>query len=206
MKAARTLSLGLVVAVGGCRGSITSEPRMPEGVRFVSRAEWGAQAPVLPMKSHVPDRITIHHTGVAQNFTRTIEQKITALQQFSQRDDSLADGRRKPAWADVPYHYYIDVTGAVAEGRDWRGVGDSNTPYDPTGHLLIVVEGNFERDTLTTAQARTLDALVPAFARHFRIGPERLGAHRDFADTSCPGADLYRRLPSLRERIAAARR
>jgi hypothetical protein len=158
------------------------------------------------MRRHVPVRLTIHHTGTPQAPTRSIESKLAALQSFSQRRDSLADGRIKQPWADVPYHYYVSVEGAVAEGREWQYVGDSNTPYDPTGHLLVVVEGNFERDTISAAQQRTLDALLPALARRFRIAPTALGAHRDYAHTLCPGAALYAELPRFRRLIAEAPR
>ncbi len=162
----------LLAALAGCHNTAATPlaagaPPMPSEVRFVSRADWGAHAPVLPMTQHVPTRITIHHTGTAQSFTRTIEQKMQSLQMFSQRDDSLASGKKKPAWADVPYHYYVAVDGSVAEGREWNYVGDTNTEYNPAGHLLVVVEGSFDTDTLTTAQRRTLDLLIPALARHF---------------------------------------
>lgn len=199
---ALSVMIGVTTAVpGGCYKAPTGSG-IPEGVRYVARADWGAQPPVLPMKPHVPVRITIHHTGVSQDPGRTVESKLKGLQLFSQRDDSLASGRKKPAWPDVPYHYYISVDGAVAEGREWRFVGDSNTPYDPTGHLLIVVEGNFERDTLSSAQRNTLDILVPSQARRFRIPAAALGAHRDYAQTSCPGRSLYSELPRLRSLIS----
>lgn len=174
---------------------------VPAEVTFVPRPAWGARAPVLPMKEHVPVRLTIHHTGTAQRFDRTLEAKIKALQEFSQRDDSLAGGRKKPAWADVPYHYYISVDGRVAEGREWKYVGDSNTPYDPTGHLLVVIEGSFDKDTLTSAQLRTVDLLIPSLAKHFRIPSGSLASHKDYADTSCPGKNVYSELPRLRALI-----
>lgn len=177
-------------------------PLMPAGVTFLTRADWGARPPVRSMRPHTPVRLTIHHTGVGQNPQRTLAEKLRGLQQFSQRDDSLADGRRKPAWADVPYHYYVAVDGIVGEARDWRYAGDSNTPYDPAGHLLIVVEGNFERDTLTAAQRVTIERLVPALARRFGIPGDSLASHRDYASTSCPGANLYVELPRLRSLIA----
>ena len=85
------------------------------------------------MTQHAPNRLTIHHTATVQNPARTIEEKMFGLQAFSQRDDSLAGGKKKPAWADVPYHYYVAVDGAVAEGREWRYVGDTNTEYNPAG-------------------------------------------------------------------------
>jgi hypothetical protein len=198
------LSASVVVMIAACH-KVSGAPPLPDGLRYVPRAAWRANAPVLPMTRHVPTRLTIHHTGTAQNLARTIEQKLSGLQAFSQRDDSLASGRKKPAWADVPYHYYVAVDGAVAEGREWSYVGDTNTEYDPTGHLLVVLEGNFERDTLTTAQRRTLGALVPALTRHFRITNSNLGAHRDFANTLCPGRNLYAEMPRLRALITEGR-
>ncbi len=199
-------ALFALIAAGACRTASTPSP-VPQsaGVRWVPRIAWHARDPVLQMRAHVPVRITIHHTGVARNPARTIEDKLTALQLFSQRDDSLADGRKKPAWADVPYHYYVSDDGAVGEARDWRYAGDSNTPYNPAGHLLVVVEGNFERDTLTTAQRRALDALVPALARRHGIVGDSIATHRDYAATSCPGSSLYALLPRYRDAVGGVR-
>jgi hypothetical protein len=153
------------------------------------------------MREHRIERITIHHTATRQSMERSLADKLRGLQAFSQRDDSLGDGRKKPAWADIPYHYYIAVDGTVGEARSWRYVGDSNTPYDPTGHLLIVVEGNFEDEQLTDGQMRALESLVTAFARRFGVPGERLGAHKDYASTRCPGRNLYAELPRLRALI-----
>lgn len=195
------LTLTLAVGVAGCASRGTPAP-VASDVPIVTRVEWGAHDPVLPMREHRIERITIHHTATRQNTTRSLADKLRGLQAFSQRDDSLGDGRRKPAWADIPYHYYIAVDGSVGEARSWRYVGDSNTPYDPTGHLLIVVEGNFEDEQLTEAQLRALESLVLTFARRFAVPGERLGAHKDYASTRCPGRNLYAELPRLRELIA----
>ncbi|MHC2992372.1 N-acetylmuramoyl-L-alanine amidase, partial [Pontibacter sp. HJ8] len=118
---------------------------MPEGIAYLSREAWGAKAPVLPMRSHQLTRLTIHHTATTQSTSRSLADKMRALQKFSQEDSPLASGKMKPAWADIPYHLYVDVHGEVAEGRDIQYAGDSNTSYDPAGHLLVVVEGNFEK-------------------------------------------------------------
>lgn len=196
--------LALTLAAG-CRPSAT-EPLAPDGVRFLPRAAWGAHAPVLAMKTHKPERITIHHTATRQAPARALADKMQALQRFSQREDSLADGRRKRQWADVPYHMYIAVDGEVAEGREWRYVGDSNTPYDPTGHFLIVLEGSFDSDTLTRGQREALDALVAAAAKRWRIPRERIAGHRDYAQTRCPGRNVYLELPRLRAIVAGSPR
>ena len=204
----------LVYALASCARPSTTTPAPesapaftpPAEVRWLSRAAWGAKPAKPPVREHVISRLTIHHTGTAQNVARSAADKLAGLQAWSQRDDSLAGGQKKPAWPDMPYHYYVAVDGTVAEGREWKYVGDTNTEYDPTGHLLVVIEGSFDRDTLTTAQRRAMDALVPALARHFRIPAERLATHRDYsARTSCPGANVTAEIPRWQGLIAAAR-
>jgi hypothetical protein len=180
-------------------------PLIPEGVSYLARADWGAKAPVLPMREHTLTRLTLHHTGVPQLFERTLPEKLRSLQKFSQEDGPLADGRLKPAWADIPYHLYVDVHGAVGEARDLRFAGDSNTSYDPAGHLLVVVEGNFEKEKITAAQMATLEKLVPALAKKYGIPADSVGGHKDFAATSCPGAGLFAELPRLRQLVAKER-
>lgn len=166
----------------------------------ISRAEWGAKQPVLTMKKQTPNRITIHHTAVPANTGLSIVKKLRGLQSFSQSDARLADGRRKKAWADVPYHFYIAVDGKIAEGRPVAYVGDTNTPYDPTGHVSIVVEGNFDKEEPTMAELEALTSLTAELAQRFDIGRDRIGVHRDFASTACPGKNLE---PHIRRIIAS---
>jgi len=193
-----TRPLLLVLALGACARPAVP---VPEGVRYLSRAEWGANPPALEMKTHVPHRITIHHTAERQAPARSTAAKLQALQRFSQSEGTLGNGRPKRMWADVPYHLYVAVDGTVAEARPVRYVGDSNTPYDPTGHLLVVVEGNFEEEELSAAQRRTMDLLIPALARRYNVRPEDIAAHRDFAETLCPGRSLYAEIPRFRELV-----
>ena len=197
MKKILLLSL-LVSFLLGCQRPATesaAKQLMPKGISYLPREAWGANPPVLPMRSHTLTRLTIHHTATRQLPEKPLTDKMRALQKFSQEDSPLADGRMKPAWADIPYHLYVDVHGEVAQGRDLHYAGDSNTSYDPAGHLLIVVEGNFEEEAITPAQMRTLNVLVPAMAQRFSISADSLGGHKDFAQTSCPGNALYAQLP-----------
>ncbi|MDO9418603.1 peptidoglycan recognition protein family protein [Pararhizobium sp.] len=157
---------------------------------IISRAEWGAHKPVLPMTKQVPDRITIHHTAVRSKHGLSIVKKLQGLQNFSQSDAKLADGRRKKQWADVPYHFYISEDGKIAEGRPADFVGDTNTAYDPAGHLSIVVEGNFQKEQPTEAELASLASLTATLAKKYGIGRDRIGVHKDFAQTECPGKNL----------------
>jgi hypothetical protein len=168
---------------------------------ILTREEWGAKPPVLARKWHVPEYITIHHTGTATRAEISTAQKIRNLQAFSQREDKLADGRTKPAWPDVPYHYYIGTDGVIAEGREEPFAGDTNTEYNPAGHLLVVLEGNFESEQPTPAQLESMRKMVLWLAHRWRIPAERIKSHKDYAKTDCPGKALYEKLPELRKLV-----
>jgi hypothetical protein len=156
------------------------------------------------MRKHVPERITIHHTATSQTLQRTISDKLKALQQFSMKRSPLSDGRVKEPWADIPYHFYIAVDGSIGEGRQLQFVGDSNTPYDPTGHALIVLEGNFEKEEISPEQYQSLQKIVLSIAKRYKIGPDKISGHKDNASTACPGKHLYSLIPQLKETVEAA--
>ncbi|MFD1754038.1 peptidoglycan recognition family protein [Rufibacter sediminis] len=191
--------LALLLLLGACRSAKTVS--LPEGVPIVTRAQWEALEPVLPMKTHVPQKITIHHTATKQNASRTLEQKLKALQKFSVERSPLSDGRIKEPWADVPYHFYISVDGSIGEGRQLQYVGDSNTPYDPSGHVLIVLEGNFNNEKVTEPQLKSLKTLMLSVAKRWKISGDNISGHKDNATTACPGEDLYQLLPELRAMV-----
>lgn len=198
-KVTRLALLAVALSAGAC--ARPGGP-VPEGVRYVPRAEWGARPSVGEMKTHTLNRITIHHTAEPQRPARSTAEKLQALQRFSQGGGTLGNGRPKLPWADVPYHLYVAVDGTVAEGRPIQFVGSSNTPYDPTGHLLVVVEGNFEVEELSAAQRRSLDLLIPSLARRYKIPADSIATHRDYAETLCPGRALYAEIPRFREMVA----
>jgi N-acetyl-anhydromuramyl-L-alanine amidase AmpD len=95
-------------------------------------------------------------------------------------------------WTDIPYHYLIDLDGKIYEGRDINYAGDTNTQYDPTGHALIVVLGNFEEVEPNPAQLESVVAMMSAIAARYRVPVENIAGHKDYStETSCPGKSLY---------------
>lgn len=174
---------------------------MQDGPPIVLREQWGAKPAALAQTRHSPSRITIHHAGVPQKPEVPLETKLKNLQSWCQREDKLASGKVKPAWADIPYHYYISTDGRIGECRYVIYVGDTNTEYDPTGHILIVVEGDTDKEEVTAEQKQSLKSLVLWLAKKWRIAPDHLGAHKDFAKTDCPGKRLYEMMPELRSLI-----
>ncbi len=201
------------LAPGACAPAASVEPAAPVPVAapatapvppappIVSRETWGARPPGGPMRPHTIGRITIHHTAGLQRPERTLEAKLRGLQDFSQARSPLADGRTKEAWPDIPYHYYVDLEGRIAEARDVGYAGDSNTAYDPAGHLLIVLEGNFESEFATAPQVESLRRLVVWAAAKWGVPASLVGDHNDFAQTACPGRRLEALLPRVTQLV-----
>ncbi len=180
---------------------VAALPSAGPAVELVTRDAWGAKPPLSAQIPHTPKFLTIHHTAVRQNPSKPLEAKLRSLQNFSQSNAKLADGRSKKAWSDVPYHYYIGASGRVAEGREVSFVGDTNTNYNPTGHIAIVVEGNFEVEMPTAAQLRALTEILEQLSSQHNIAPDHIGHHKTHASTLCPGINLAEKLPQVIEAI-----
>jgi hypothetical protein len=179
--------------------AITTKPTI------LDRSVWNAQPTSGTVRNHVPTRITLHHeaSGRPAVVGRPTPVVLKNLQNFSQQ--------QRP-WCDVPYHYFVDVDGAIYEGRNWRIQGDTNTAYDPSGHLLICALGNFEIQVPTFEQLQSIVHLAAWLADYHNVDPGTFTAHRDHVPTLCPGRHLYSYVVSgflegeIRQRILEAHR
>jgi hypothetical protein len=186
----------LSLLLAACAG--TPPPGAVDAPRVVAVAEWGGTPPDLAKgRRHTIERITLHHGGTTFGRDKDVRQHLKNLQAWSRRDKD---------WIDIPYHYLIDLDGGVYEGRPIAFAGDTNTEYDPAGHALIVVLGNYEEVEPNAAQLDAVVETMAMLARRFGVPPERIAAHRDYsAQTVCPGRHLYRFVTdgTLRERVRA---
>jgi len=153
------------------------------------------------LRLRVPHRIThvtLHHTGSAEPLRPEDDprEKLRGLQSWGARDRN---------WWDVPYHYLIDLDGRIYEGRDWRYMGETNTTYDPEGHFLISVIGNYERQEATPAQIEAIADLMAWALAEFHLPVERIGGHYNYAQTGCPGVQLRKYLEdgTFRQKVLA---
>lgn len=152
--------------------------------RIITVAQWGGTpADAGRARVHVPTRITLHHGGETFPRSRDPREYLRSLQAWSRSD-------RK--WIDIPYHYIVDLDGNIYEGRDSRYAGDTNTDYDPAGHALVMVLGNYEEIEPSAAQLAAIVDLMGMLAVRYRMDAGAIAAHKDFAhNTLCPGKNLY---------------
>jgi|GEM_PF-2739906 len=154
-------------------------PPRPDTIDVVARNEWGAAPPNGVFTNHTIDHITIHHAGSATGVVGPPQ--FLGWQAYHQ---SLG-------WPDVAYHFIVGRDGLVYEGRPFSAAGDTATDYDPTGHLLIVVEGDFNESTPTPGQLENVARLVAWGGQMFGVPVAEAKGHRDHASTTCPGDNLY---------------
>ena len=147
---------------------------------IVSRQDWGAQtADLSKMQEQTITQLTIHHAGDQTGTTGPARYRSWQAYHISR------------GWGDLAYHYIVGVDGTIYEGRDPRYAGATGTNYDPSGHLLVVVEGNFNNDQPTPAQLDTLTRILAWASIEYDASPSTIAGHRDHASTSCPGNNLY---------------
>jgi hypothetical protein len=185
-------ALFLALAFSGC----ATRPASNDPV-VVTVADWGG-TPADPAKArrHTITHITLHHQGEPFKPGTDPRQYLRKLQTWS---------RNSKGWLDIPYHYIIDLEGRVYAGRDIAYAGDTNTEYDPSGHALIEVVGNFEEVEPNQAQLDAVVDVMTMLAKRYAVPVERIASHRDYSDkTVCPGAHLYHYVQSgyFKERVA----
>ncbi len=152
------------------------------------------------MQEQKPAEIIVHHTGTRQQPRVSLEAKMRGFQDFGMRAGRVGP-LPKPAWGDIPYHYYIDVAGKIGEGRDISFAGDNATAFDNDGRIQITVEGDFEREQPTEGQLKSLMQLVTWLAVTYGVPAEGIFGHGDFDQTGCPGRNLRPFLDELRKAV-----
>jgi hypothetical protein len=101
-------------------------------------------------------------------------------------------------WADIPYHFLIDLDGNVWQGRSVLTVGETITSYDPTGHILVSVLGEYESEQIPNEkQLKSVVDIMAYLCQKYNISPDSIRGHKDYCrpgETVSPGRNLYRYL------------
>jgi hypothetical protein len=179
------LLLGFSIALAGTAQANEQDEGQLE-LRVHSRNSWSAADPISEYFPHKIKQISIHHTATASGPTSATPKRLRGIQRYHQQKE----------WPDIAYHFLIDQAGEVWALRPFNVRGDTSTSYDPAGHFLPVLEGNFEETDPTVAQVDALVLLLAWAVQNFSVPVETIKGHRDLAATLCPGSGLYNLIAS----------
>lgn len=188
----------------------TAVPAVETGLAISPRSSWSANQPDrsnLDAMGKVT-RVTIHHSAM---LLRDPRPAACAKQiQHIQRDHMRTRG-----YGDIGYHYLIDPSGRVWQGRDLRFQGAHASGDNNLGNIGICLLGNFMPGRAgqppSNEQLAAMERLVRHLMQRFQIQAEDLYCHSHFKNTECPGplvepavVRLQRTLQRDQSRVAVA--
>lgn len=188
----------------------TAVPTVETGLAISPRASWSANQPNrgnLDAMGKVT-RVTIHHSAM---LLRDPRPAACAKQiQHIQRDHMGTRG-----YGDIGYHFLIDPSGRVWQGRDLRFQGAHASGENNLGNIGICLLGNFMPGRAgqppSDEQLAAMDRLVRHLMQRFQLQADDLYCHSHFKNTECPGplvepavARLQRNLQRSQARVAVA--
>jgi hypothetical protein len=144
--------------------------------------------PMLPIRY-----LTVHHDGLDRLCVGQSYEEMAA------RIELYRVGHCARGWGDIGYHFVIDRSGALWQGRDlrWQGahVKDRNE-----GNIGVLVMGNFELERPSEVQLAAMRTHLRALCAYYTIPWSRVLSHREWpgARTACPGRHLQEPFAALR--------
>ena len=131
-----------------------------------------------------PSRVTIHHSAMFFRSTAT----RAAAAQISRIQREHMNNR---GYGDIGYHFLIDPSGRIWEGRQLRWQGAHASGRNNIGNIGVCLLGNFVRERNgqgpTPNQIRSMEQLVVGLMQRYRMTGNALFCHSDFKSTACPG-------------------
>lgn len=125
--------------------------------------------------------IIIHHTGGSDS-NHLLD---TSNQTFKIVDDY----HKSLGWKGIGYHYFIEKTGKLTQGRKDNEEG-AHTKGKNIESLGICLAGNFDVTLPTKEQIDTLTTLLRAKIDQYGVKLKNVVPHRTFANKTCFGSKL----------------
>jgi hypothetical protein len=165
------------------------------------KSAWTSVRPIVSRADRMNgiSRITVHHSAIP-SAGLTDRGAIVRQLQGIQREHMH---RRGEPFADIGYHYIIDPTGRIWEGRSLSLQG-AHVANQNEHNLGVMCMGNFDRQSPTQAQLATLQAFLAEQMSRYRVPVKRVYTHRELGSSSCPGNNLQRFMVSVRSGGALA--
>lgn len=156
-------------------------------------------------------KIIIHHTAEATSARNPME-IMRAIYAYH----TVTRG-----WGDIGYNFVLDKEGNIYEGRLGSREGSmpvgAHVAYHNIGTIGVALMGNFQIEEPADRQMQVLTLLLAKLSRDYDVDPVgrdfylgtnsyNISGHGDVArhgnETACPGTNLKKRLPELRQEVA----
>ena len=157
----------------------------------VSRAAWGARDPGKVCGSpHIPYRVAIHHTVTSSG--KTDPAAVMRSIQAYHIDNN--------GWCGIGYHFVVSADGTVFQGLSSEKRLGTHVGGQNTGNIGVALLGDFSNVAPSEAQLNGAAEIVGWVGRTYGIplNRDKVKGHREWAaGTSCPGAELLARIPTI---------
>jgi hypothetical protein len=162
-------------------------------IAAIARGRWARGRPISSRLNPLSSihRVTVHHEG-HKDPVRFDDWRNSSLRMEHIRRSHLDRG-----FGDIGYHLMIDRAGRIWQGRNLRFQGAHVREHNEN-NLGIMVLGNFNKQSPTSAQLARLDDLLPKLTRFFGVSPGHVHTHRELMPTTCPGKRLQKHMVTLR--------
>nr|WP_231699242.1 N-acetylmuramoyl-L-alanine amidase [Corynebacterium lujinxingii] len=191
--------------------------------KVITRAQWGAGRSSSPYYAEPTTAATVHHTAGSNDYS---EAQAPGIVRGIWNYHAQTMG-----WGDIGYHALVDKYGNIYEGHAGgmdRGPQGAHVGSFNQNTWGVSMLGNYQEAQPTTEALRAMGeiigwkAAVAGFdpmgsSYHYAEGNFRdskysagqgalfnnINAHRDFHYNTCPGDNLYSKLPAIRATAAA---
>jgi hypothetical protein len=136
-------------------------------------------------------RITVHHSAVNSADLVSKADAARQLEAFRSNHVSRTDGETGLHWVDIGYHYIIDPSGRIWEGRPITIEG-AHVSHTNQHNLGVMLMGNFDVQRPTRAALEALDNFVAGQMKRYRVNIASVFTHQELKSTECPGRNLQR--------------
>lgn len=186
-----------------------AQKNFPEEFQTVNKTTKGKNGRTLRWTQNYSKKIrlfTVHHTAIlVTGDRRSGAERMRALYQYH----SVNRG-----WGDIGYHYVVDETGQIFEGKAGGPFVIAGHAYcNNVGTIGIALLGNFELEQPAQAQLQSLQRLLKDLAVQYDIDLTKtttyhgkklqpIVGHRDLLQTDCPGYYTYGILDQIRANVA----
>jgi hypothetical protein len=176
-------------------------------VSILPRSAWKAVAPRTREMTAVHgtwSRITVHHSAESADENRggSLQETAETLRRIQKVHMDAGDPDH--GWADIGYHFLIDGSGRVLEGRELTWQGAHARGANNKDNIGVCMLGDFSKQSPSPAALASLQRVLDDLRARYNVPASRVYLHKELTSTDCPGAALSAWVSRYRKGAKAA--